>query len=64
MVRCIYACLMKFVNFDEFDEVVSRRMYINNNYVLYNGWKVGMLYIGMCVVCMVGSREQRKRRIF
>ena len=56
MVQSRYACLMKFVNFDEFDEVVSRRMYINNNYVLYNGWKVGMLYIGMCVVCMVGSR--------
>ena len=29
-----------------FDGVVSRRIYINTKYVLYNVWKVGMLYSG------------------
>ena len=46
MVRCRYACLVNFVNFvncDEFDGVVSRRVWSNNNYVVYNWLKVGML---------------------
>ena len=27
-----------------FDGLMSRRMYINTKYVVYNGWKVGMFY--------------------
>ena len=36
---------MEFVNCDEFEGVSSRLMEVNTSYLVYNGWKVGMLYI-------------------
>ena len=44
MVQCRYVGLMKVVNFDGFDGVVSIFMLINTKYVVYNGWNVGILY--------------------
>ena len=39
-----------------FDGMVSRRMQIITMYVVYNGWKVGMLYI-MYVYGVYGGKQ-------